>query len=747
MATATADLPFKPLAGAQEFPAADPAPYVVHGNDGTGSLILLIEGIHCGGCVQRIERTLMETPGIVSARLNMTTKRLSVRWREQAIEAAAIVTLLSGIGYPAVPFNVEPSHSNPEERALMRALAVAGFASANVMLLSIAVWSGAFGDMGPATRNLLQWVSALIVLPAAAYAVRPFLNSALAGLMRGEMRMDLPISLAVLLTLGMSLFEAVRNGPHVYFDAAASLLFFLLVGRVLDRQARTRASAAAENLLVLRGATAIVIDADGQSRPVRIENLKPGMTVLIAAGSRVPADGAVVTGQSDVDTSLITGETVPQAVHPGSRMFAGILNRTGPLTMTVSAAGEGTLLSEIVRLIEAAGQSRARLVRLADKAARIYSPLVHVAALSTFVLWWAILGAGWQDALLVAVSVLIVTCPCALGLAVPVVQVVASGRLMRQGILLKAPDGLERLALIDTVVLDKTGTLSLGRLQLANGGTIGDSDFKMAASMAAASRHPLCQALVAAMPNVSAFTNVREFPGEGLSLSSPEGEIRLGNRSWCGLNADQPIDGDGIGPELWLSGPGRMLVRFHFRDELRPDSIETVATLKKQGMDIELLSGDRPSVVAETARIVGIENWKANCRPADKTARLAELKSMGRKVLMVGDGLNDAPALASAYASMSPSSAADLSQANADVVFQGQRLGAVVEAWRVAKTARKLMLQNFAFTALYNGLAIPFAVAGWVTPLIAAIAMSTSSLVVIGNALRLSLADNRKAAA
>lgn len=745
MATATADLPLRPLPATREL-VADPAPFVVHGHDGTGSLILLVDGIHCGGCVQRIERTLSETRGIVSARLNMTTKRLSVRWQEDVLEPASIVSLLARLGYPAVPFNVEPSQTNTEGRALMRALAVAGFASTNVMLLSIAVWSGAFGDMGPATRNLLQWISALIVLPAAAYSVRPFLNSAVAGLKRGEMRMDLPISLAVLLTLGMSLFEAVRNGPHVYFDAAVSLLFFLLVGRVLDRQARTRASAAAENLMVLRGTTATVIDPNGLTRSVRLESLETGMTALIAAGARVPADGVVATGQSDIDTSLVTGETVLQAARPGTSVFAGTINRTGPLTMTITAAGEGTLLSEIVRLMEAAGQSRARMVHLADKAARIYSPLVHIAALSTFVLWSVILGAAWQDALLIAVSVLIVTCPCALGLAVPVVQVVASGRLMRQGILLKAPDALERLAVVDTVIFDKTGTLSLGRLQLANLTSLTKGDLALAASMAAASRHPLCQALIAAIPNVSLSPNVREFPGEGLSMVTPEGEVRLGNRSWCGVDAGHSIDSDDIGPELWLSRPNQIPVCFHFRDALRPDSIETIALLKKHGIAVELLSGDRSSVVEETARIVGIENWKANCRPADKTTRLAELASRGHKVLMVGDGLNDAPALAAAHVSISPATAADLSQAQADVVFQGDRLGAVVEAWKVAKTARKLMLENFAFTALYNGLAVPLAVIGLVTPLIAAIAMSTSSLVVIGNALRLTLNKRRAAA-
>ena len=728
-------------------PGTDPTPFVSHGADGTAALTLLVEGIHCAGCVNRIERTLTQLPGVLAARVNLTTKRLSLRWRESAIDARQIGAKLAEMGYAAAPFNADPGNAKDAEATrLLRALAVAGFASANVMLLSVATWAGAFGDMGAATRGLLHWVSALIVLPCAAYAVRPFLSSAVAGLKRGEMRMDLPIAVGVLMTLAMSLSEAVRNGPYVYFDAAAGLLFFLLVGRVLDRMARSRASAAAENLLVLRGATATVIAGNGERYSERIENLAPGMTVLIAAGDRVPADGTVATGDSDIDTSLITGETVPQPAHPGTRVFAGTVNRTGPLTVAVSAAGEGTLLSDIVRLMEAAGQSRARLVRLADKAARIYAPVVHLAALLSFALWWGVLGAGWQQGLLIAVSVLIITCPCGLGLAVPVVQVVASGRLMRNGVLLKAADGLERLAAVDTVVLDKTGTLSLGRLVLHNRDAVRASDLALAASIAALSRHPLCQALVQCAPKAPAFAgDVIEHPGQGLSATSEDGEARLGSRAWCGV-ADTGTDaGDpgAEGPELWLSRPGREPVRFAFVDRIRPDAADTVTALRKRGLRVELLSGDRPAVVEAAARAAGIDVWRAGCRPADKIARLQELTAAGCKVLMVGDGLNDAPALAQAHVSMSPATAADISQAAADFVFQGDRLAPVMEAIRVAGVARRLILQNFALSAVYNVVAVPFAVAGMITPLIAAVAMSASSLAVIANALRLNLQRRR----
>lgn len=726
-----------PPSQAAEAPAVDPMPFVARAGDGTASILLLVDGIHCAACVQRIERALARTPGVLSARVNMTAHRLAVRWTEGATDARAIVGVLARLGYGAVPFNADQlaGGADAEGRRLLRALAVAGFSAANVMLLSIAVWAGAFSDMGGATRGLFHWVSALIVLPAAAYAVQPFLASAAAGLKRGEMRMDLPISVGVLLTAGMSLFETMRGGPHVYFDAAISLLFFLLIGRYLDRQARARACAVAENLLVLRGATATVIDPDGRQRALQVVQVQEGMTVLVAAGGRVPADGVVAAGRSDVDTSLVTGETTPRPVASGDRVFAGTLNQTAPLALTVTAAGERTLLAEIVRLMEAATQSRARYVRIADRAARIYSPVVHLAALATFALWAGIIGVPWQQALMIAVAVLIITCPCALGLAVPVVQVVASGRLLKAGILLKAADGLERLAAVDTVVFDKTGTLSLGRLRLENRVALAPEDLRLAATLAAASRHPLCQALVRAAGGATSRVDVAEHPGEGLAVRLPEGEVRLGRRTWCGVPAHSAEDDDG--PELWLAAPGRPPVRFLFRDELRPDAAKVVAQLKRRGLHVELLSGDRAPVVAAVAAAVGIADWRAGCRPADKIARLKALAADGRTVLMVGDGLNDAPALAAAHVSMSPASAADVSQAAADVVFQGDRLDAVREAFDVARRAQRLVLQNFALAIAYNVVAVPFAVAGLVTPLIAAIAMSASSLVVTLNALRL----------
>ncbi|MBV8538784.1 MAG: cadmium-translocating P-type ATPase, partial [Alphaproteobacteria bacterium] len=564
-----------------------------------------------------------------------------------------------------------------------------------------------------------------------AYAGRPFFRSALAALKAGRTNMDVPISIGVLLAAGMSLFETLTSGITAYFDSAVTLLFFLLVGRYLDVRARGRARAAAENLLALAAKSVSVLAADGTVRAVPPQAVASGATVLVAAGERFGVDGRIVEGRSDLDTSLVTGETVPAIGEPGSAVFAGMVNLTAPVRMTVTATGEGTLLAEIVRLMEAAGQGRGRFVALADRVARAYAPVVHALAALTFLGWYGLAGVPAHDALLTAIAVLIITCPCALGLAVPVVQVVASGRLLRAGILLKSATALERLADIDTVVFDKTGTLTVGRAELCPDRVPPAGDLRLAAQIAASSRHPLARALLRACPDVEPLVGVREHPGRGLSV---KGGIRLGSRAFCDVAAGES---SADGPELWLARPGRPAVQFVFADALRCDAAEIIRDLRRRGLDLRLMSGDRAAVVGRVARQVDIELWEAECTPARKAAGLAALRDQGRRVLMVGDGLNDAPALAAADVSASPATAADICQTAADIVFQGDQLAPVREALDVARRTRRLVGQNLALALAYNLAAVPLAILGYVTPLIAAVAMSSSSVIVIVNALRL----------
>ena len=719
--------------------AVDWASWVRDAGDDTAEASLLVEGLHCAACVWLIESVLARQPGVVTARVNMTSRRLRLAWRPAETAPERLVSVVSRLGYRLVPYDAGclERGGNREEAELLRAMAVAGFAAGNVMLFSVSIWAGHAEGMGPGTRTFFHWISALIALPAIAWAGRPFFRAAWAALAARHVTMDVPIAVGVLLTTAMSLQQTIVGGEHAYFDAAIGLLFFLLIGRYLDRRARGQARSAAEHLLAL-SATAVTVLADDGGRcvlpPTRVS---PGMRVLAAAGERIAVDGRITAGVSSIDTSLIDGESTPKPAFPGTLVFAGTINQSAPLTIEVTAAGEATLLAEIGRQVELAGQHRGRYVVLADRVARLYAPVVHSAALLTFILWWAVIGVDWQPAMMNAVAVLIITCPCALGLAVPVVQVVASGRLLRRGILIKSPTALERLAQVDAIVFDKTGTLTEGRPRLLGVGTFDRGVLAAAAALASASRHPLARALVQACEEagigVRTASGVRELPGQGLELDTGHGMVRLGSAQFCGV-ADGPDDGRA---EMWFSRAGAPAIRFAFEDVLRADAQAVADDLRRRGLPIVLLSGDRRRPVLNCARALDIERWDAELRPSEKLQRLRAMAEAGQRVLMVGDGLNDAPALAAAHASMSPSTAIDISQTAADVVFQGAKLAPVREALGVARRARGLVRQNLALSLGYNLLAVPLAVGGQVTPLVAAIVMSTSSILVIANALRL----------
>lgn len=705
------------------------------GGDGQYSLSVLVRGVHCAGCIQKIERTLAREQDVQSARLNFSTGRLSLSWSGTPDRADHYVRTIENLGYGVLPYDPlrEESAARNEERFLLLCLGVAGFAMGNIMLISVGLWTSTAETMGLATRDFMHWLSALIALPAILFSGRVFFRSAVRALASGGTNMDVPISVALILAAGMSVFETLTHGEHVYFDSAVMLMFFLLIGRYLDFRARKHARSSAADLLGSLSGFADVLGEGGRMLRVPVQDLKESMMVRVAAGAKFPADGIIIEGISEADMALVTGESLPQPVEAGSSVFAGTINMGAPVTMRVQKAAEDSLLAEIIRLMEKAGQGQAKYVRVADRAARYYTPVVHILAALAFAGWlWA--GAAWQEALMIAVTVLIITCPCALGLAVPVVQVLATGRLMKAGILVKSGDALERLAAADTVMLDKTGTLTQGRPVLQ--GAYEERCLQIAASLAAHSRHPLSRALLAAWQGeIISAGDVREFPGQGLEGMIEGKKIRIGSRDWCGDAEAPPQDG----MELWLQdGTGEKL-RFSFRDDLRPDAPEAVRALKQAGLDILLVSGDKEPIVRDMAQKCGIERFYASRTPPQKMALLEEIKAQGYKVLMVGDGLNDTPVLAGADVSMAPGTAIEMAQNAADIVFMGGLLGPVTEAVKTARLSQKLVRQNFALALLYNAIAIPFALAGMVTPLAAAIAMSGSSLLVIVNAFRLKL--------
>ncbi len=715
--------------------SVDLSHYVTADGDGLARIELVVENVASAAAIGVVEQAVKAIAGMREARLNFTNHRLSAAWEPGRVDPAEIVAALDRAGHPAHPFRRADAEETEARHArwLMRCLAVAGFAAMNIMLLSVSVWSGNFTDITPETRDLFHWLSALIALPAAAYAGQPFFRSALNGLSERRMNMDVPISLGVLLALGMSVAETLLHATHAYFDSAVMLLFFLLCGRYLDHAMRRKTRAAAGNLAALKSDFALRIGPDGAPVAVPVGALAPGDRILVRPGDRIPADGRIADGVSLIDESLVTGETLRREAKAGELVHAGSLNETGALTLEVTAAGEGTLLDEVERLIGQASAARNAYVRLADRVSRSYSPVVHLTAAATAT-GWILAGASVHDAIVIAVAVLIITCPCALALAVPTVQVVASGALFRSGILLNSADAIERLAAADTIVFDKTGTLTLPEPRVANAAAIDPSLIALAARLALSSRHPLALAVAREMPSARPIPGASETSGQGVRAIVDGLETRLGSPSFCDVRVAETELPGGDSCIAVRHGEARALIIV--RQALRRDAVETVAGLRAAGYRLAILSGDRPDAVAPVAHTLGIADWRGGCRPDDKIAALAALKEAGRCVLMVGDGLNDAPALAAADVSMSPIAAADVTQARADAVFLGERLAPVSEALQAARRARMLMRQNLGFSLLYNLLAVPLAMAGLVTPLVAAAAMSGSSVVVTLNALR-----------
>ncbi len=694
-------------------------------------LFLSLPTAHCAACISDVERALSATPGVRSARVNLTLKRVAVE-AEPEVTAEGLVAVLDRIGYEAHeldPGALLVTETDRRGRDLLMRIGVSGFAMMNVMLLSVAVWSGAEA----ATRDLFHWISAAIALPTVVFAGQPFFSSAWTALKAGRLGMDVPISLALILASAISVYETMQSGRHAYFDAAVMLSFFLLVGRYLDYRTRAAARSAAEELAALEVPRAVVL-REGAEVTVPVAEIAPGDLVLVRPGARMPVDGTVTHGSSEIDRSFLTGESLPAWAGVGSAVLAGEVNLTGPLTVQVTAAGRDTSLHRMADLVAMAESARNRYTSLADRAARLYSPGVHVLAFGSFLGWLQISGGDIRLALNIAAAVLIITCPCALGLAVPAVVTAASGKLFRKGLLIKDSTALERLAEVDTVVFDKTGTLTMGAPEPVNLDALARADLEVAAALANASAHPLARALAEAARELGIrpanVTALREVPGYGIEGQWRGQLVRLGRAAWVGA-----APGSVTATHLKV-GPWPAL-SITFADRLRPGAAEAVAAFQSQGKAVHLVSGDVPGAVRELADRLGITEWRAEALPANKVALIAELSAQGRKVLMVGDGLNDTAALAAAHASISPASALDAARAASDIVLLGGDLSPVADAVRVAVKARRRIKENFTISLLYNLVAVPIAIAGLATPLAAALAMSLSSITVSLNALRL----------
>ena len=694
-------------------------------------LALSLPTIHCQACIAKVETSLMQHEGVRAARVNLTRKRVMVDAAPE-VTAQELATVVMDAGFEAHELDLgalTQTQTDADSRDILMRLAVAGFAAMNVMLLSVAVWSGATD----ATRDMFHWISAAITLPALAFSAQPFFRSAWAALRAKRLNMDVPITLAIVLAVVTSLWETGLSGEHAYFDAALALTFFLLAGRWLDARARSAARSAAEELTALEVPRALRIE-NGTPVEVMASALRIDDMILVRPGARAPVDGVISQGTSEVDRSALTGETMPVLRSEGDAMSAGEVNLTGPLTLRATAVGTDTSLHQLAALVAVAESGRSRYTSLADRAAKLYAPGVHILSALSF-LGWLLWSGDMRVSLNIAAAVLIITCPCALGLAVPAVTTAASGRLFSKGLLVKNATALELLAQVDTVVFDKTGTVTMGTPVVTNWDSLSLTQKSSAYALSVNSAHPLAQAICAAAKAeglcAAELKTVAEHPGYGTSGQLGNHEVRLGRLEWIGLDAEH----EGLATALKIGDARPVLLTFE--DGLRPGAADLMTSLKAQNIEVILLSGDRQTPVARTAEQLGMSCFQADMLPADKVEYVKQLAAKGRCVLMVGDGLNDTGALAAAHVSISPAQALDAARAASDIVLLGHDLFPVADALSTARMATKRIRENFQIATVYNVVAVPLAVVGLATPLIAALAMSLSSLTVSVNALRI----------
>ncbi len=687
---------------------------------GTDQIVLSLPGIHCVSCINGVERALSGMEGVASARVNLSMKRVTVGTSSPIAPEALIDTLeLAGFEARVLDTSLLDVGTDTYGRGLLTRIAISGFAMMNVMLLSVAVWSGAVG----VTQHLFHIISASIAIPAVIYAGQPFFQNAWRALSARKLNMDVPISLAIVLAAAMSLYETFVGGAQVYFDAAVSLTFFLLIGRYLDYRSRKAAASAAAQLSALEVPRVMRL-TDGARQMVDFADLTVGDLIQVLPGGRIPVDGVVAEGTSQIDRSLLTGESKPIAARTGAAVTAGEVNMTGPLTIRATTVGSDTTLRKMVTMVDQAEAVRNRYTAIADRAAAVYAPVVHLLALAAFIAWLAYSGDA-RLSLNIAVATLIITCPCALGLAVPAVSTTAAGRLFRVGLLVKDGTALERLAEVDTVVFDKTGTLTM---PAAARDALDGKAQSIALALTRNATHPVSQAIAASLDGVmpADLTDQKEHSGKGLSAYYEGQIVRLGSGAWLGMK-----------PGTYLQIGSETPQKITLLSELREGARDLITAWQRAGLNVHLVSGDEIKETSRVADALGIANWKAATRPEEKVSYINALNDAGLKVLMVGDGLNDTGALAAAHASVSPATAADASRAASDIVLLNDSLTPLIELPLVARKARKLVMQNFAISAAYNAVAIPIALAGFATPLLAAIAMSTSSITVLLNALRL----------
>lgn len=703
------------------------------------SASLILEGITCAACVWLSERHVKSLEGVLEFSVNYSSHRARVRWDSSRIQLSDILKAIAAIGYIAHPF--DPGRQEAlykKERALaLRRLAVAGIGGMQVMMLAVPLYGGAEGQM----MHFLRWVSLLIAGVVVAYSSRSFIESALRDIRARRVGMDVPVALAIVLAYLASIWATLTQGEEVYFDSVTMFTLFLLATRFMEMGARHRAGEAAEALVKMLPATATRV-RDGQHEAVAVADLVLGDELLVRPGETIPADGTLIEGESSVDESLLTGESLPRAKTLGASLIGGSLNVESPILMRVERLGEDSLISAIVRLLDRAQAEKPAIALMADRvAAWFVFGLLLLASLVA--IWWSFYAP--ERAFMVTLAVLVVSCPCALSLATPAALAVATGSLTRQGLLITRGHALETLARVSHVVFDKTGTLTLGELRLKEvtplRGQTREEVLALAAGLEQRSEHPVAKLLAVQVTEPPQASEVSARPGHGVQGLINGRLHRIGSPAFvtelASNTAIEPVPESAGSTRIALGDEEGLLAWFELSDQVRKDAAETVAALEAQGIEVSILSGDGPGAVAEVAGRLGIKHYEGSLRPEDKLERLKELQSKGAVVLMVGDGVNDAPVLAGAQVSLAVGAATQLAQASSDMVLLSRQLGTILCGIQTARATTKIIRQNLGWSLAYNLSAIPLAAMGWIVPWMAALGMSLSSLLVVLNAMRL----------
>ncbi len=715
---------------------------------------LLVEGIHCAACVWLIERSLAPMDGVLTANVNLSGRRLHLRWDNRRISLSHVLQRLADIGYRAVPYDPEAAEGalKRQNRALLFRMAFAGFAMMNLLWVSIALYSGA--DKGE-FRSLFYWVGFALATPTLFYSGWPFLKGALTGLRQLRLGMDLPIAIGATSTWAYSVYVTLNPGAtgEVYYDTVVNFLFVILVGRHLESLSKRHAVAATQRLLDLQPRVASVL-REGQEQIVPVRSIRTGEQVLIRPGASIPVDGCVVEGHSAVDESMLSGESQPLKKQPGDHVSAGTVNIQGALTVEVQATLRNTMLGRIISLVEEAQASKAPIQCLADRIVPWFVAVTLLLATLTFTYW---LRQDFELALMAATSVLIVTCPCAFGLATPMAIAVASGLGARNGILVKNGEVLETLSSITHFVFDKTGTLTEGRMSISTilsvAGVEHDELLRHLAILESRSEHSIARAIIRQAEQaglkpqqVQLLTHFHNQPGYGVSGRVDGVQMDCGTQAWLQkqsvrfdsqlLAQVQEYEAQGMSC-VHVAQAGRQVAVIVIADRLREQAKPLVNALRQQGITLTLLTGDRRSVAEAIARELGGMEVIAEVLPEDKDATIQALQAQGKHVAMVGDGVNDAPALIRADVGIAIGSGADVSMESADIVLIQDDLEKISLAVWLSRRTLKTIRQNIGISFAYNSIMVPLAMMNFITPVVAAISMPVSSLLVIGNAARI----------